>query len=121
MITCYLRYEIDPDKVAGFEDYTKLWIPLVERFGGTHHGYFLPHESANDLAIALFSFPSLAAYETYSTKSLEDQDCKTACELAPKPDAFGALTDSSSGLRRERKRNPDQDVLHAAPGIPLDL
>ena len=42
-----------------------LWLTLVPRLGGTHHGYFLPHESPNDLALALFSFPLLAAYEEY--------------------------------------------------------
>ena len=61
MITCYVKYQVDPDKIDAFEKYAKLWIPLVERFGGTHHGYFLPHESANDLAVTLFSFPSLSA------------------------------------------------------------
>jgi hypothetical protein len=35
--------------------------------GGTHHGYFLPAEGASDQALALFSFPSLAAYEQYRT------------------------------------------------------
>jgi hypothetical protein len=30
--------------------------------GGTHHGYFLPDEGANNIAYALFSFPSLADY-----------------------------------------------------------
>jgi hypothetical protein len=30
-----------------------------------HHGYFLPAEGASDKALALFSFPSLAAYEQY--------------------------------------------------------
>lgn len=34
MVTCYLRYVIDPFKLAEFEHYGKLWIPLVERFGG---------------------------------------------------------------------------------------
>ena len=42
VITCYLRYIIDPDKVAEFEEYARMWIPLVERFGGRHHDYFLP-------------------------------------------------------------------------------
>ena len=42
MITCYLRYEIDPFKTREFETYGKMWIPLVNRLGGTHHGYFLP-------------------------------------------------------------------------------
>lgn len=78
MITCYIRYELEPTRLAEFEHYARLWIPLVERFGGTHHGYFLPGESANDLAVALFSFPSLAAYETYRRESAGDPECQAA-------------------------------------------
>jgi uncharacterized protein (DUF1330 family) len=81
MITCYLRYDIDPDQVEAFEAYAERWIALVERFGGTHHGYFLPHESANDVAVALFSFPSLAAYEIYRQASASDPDCQRAYAL----------------------------------------
>jgi NIPSNAP len=32
---------------------------------GIHHRYFLPGQGASDRALALFSFPSLAAYEQY--------------------------------------------------------
>jgi len=78
VITCWLRYEIDPAKVAEFEHYAKLWIPLVEKFGGTHHGYFLPSEGANDVALALFSFPSLAAYEQYRPDAATDAHCQAA-------------------------------------------
>lgn len=78
MITCYLRYKIDMYKVAEFEAYARMWVKLVERFGGAHHGYYLPHESNSDLAVALFSFPSLAAYETYRTESMTDPECKEA-------------------------------------------
>jgi len=53
MITCHLRYVIDPYKLAEFEAYGRLWIPLVEKFGGIHHGYFLPSEGANNIALAL--------------------------------------------------------------------
>lgn len=81
-VTCFLQYEIDPSKVEAFETYARMWIPLVERFGGSHHGYFLPHESANDLAVALFSFTSLAAYEAYRAESRNDVDCKAAYEFA---------------------------------------
>lgn len=84
MITCYIQYRIDPDKLSEFEAYAKTWIPLVERFGGTHHGYFLPHESANDLAVALFSFPTLADYETYRIASMTDADCQAAFAFATK-------------------------------------
>lgn len=72
MITCVITYQIEPHEVSAFEDYAERWISLVERFGGTHHGYLLPHEGAGDVAIALFSFPSLARYETYRAKSLKD-------------------------------------------------
>ena len=75
MITCYLRYVINPHKLAEFETYARKWLPLVARFGGEHHGYFLPHEGSNNIAIALFSFPSLAAYEDYRIRSQTDPDC----------------------------------------------
>jgi hypothetical protein len=80
MITCYLRYIIDPFKLKEFEHYGKLWIPLVEKFGGIHHGYFMPHESANNIALALFSFPSLALYEEYRSKAAQDRECQAAME-----------------------------------------
>ena len=82
MITCHLRYTIDPFKTKEFEHYGKIWIPLVEKFGGTHHGYFLPSEGANNLAIAMFSFPSLALYEEYRTNSLQNPECLAAFQYA---------------------------------------
>ena len=82
MITCYVRYIIDPLKVEQFETYAKMWIPLVEKFGGKHHGYFLPGEGANDVALALFSFESLAAYERYREQSKDDAECRAAFRYA---------------------------------------
>ncbi len=82
MITCYLEYKIDPYKLTEFETYAKMWIPLVNKFGGTHHGYFLPHEGDNDMAVALFSFPNLAAYENYRVDSLKDEACVKAYNYA---------------------------------------
>ena len=78
MITCYLRYIIDPEKSAEFQNYGKMWIPLVEKLGGTHHGYFLPGEGASNVALALFSFASLAAYEQYRTAAASDPECQAA-------------------------------------------
>ena len=78
MVTCYLRYVLDPFKLEEFETYAKMWIPLVEKFGGTHHGYFMPSEGASNVALALFTFPSLASYETYRTQSASDPDCRAA-------------------------------------------
>jgi len=82
MVTCYLRYVIDPSKLKEFEHYGKLWIPLVERFGGKHHGYFLPSEGASNIALALFTFPSLTAYEQYRTRSFADSECLAAFRYA---------------------------------------
>ena len=78
MVTCYLRYIIDPEKLREFEHYATMWIPLVEKLGGTHHGYFLPSEGASNVALALFSFPSLAAYEQYRTAAASDPECQAA-------------------------------------------
>ena len=82
MITCYITYEIDPDKLAEFEAYAAVWIALVGKYGGTHHGYLMPHESASDLAVSIFSFPSMADYEKYRTASFEDKECQLAFEFA---------------------------------------
>ena len=82
MITCYLRYVIDPFKLKEFEKYGKLWIPLVEKFGGKHHGYFLPSEGANNVALAMFTFPNFALYEDYRNNSLKDSECLEAFKFA---------------------------------------
>ena len=82
MVTIYLRYVLDPRKLKEFEHYGKLWIPLVARFGGTHHGYFLPSEGANNIALALFTFDSLASYESYRQRSMEDTECLAAFQYA---------------------------------------
>ena len=88
MVTCYLRYVVDPLKLQDFEHYARLWIPLVEKFGGKHHGYFLPHEGANNIALALFSFSSLAEYERYRTKAAEDAECQEAMHYYEKTKCF---------------------------------
>ena len=64
-VTFVINYTIDASKLGAFETYSRRWIELVEREGGTHHGYFLPSEGASDRALALFTFDSLTAYETY--------------------------------------------------------
>lgn len=82
MVTCFLKYTIDPYKAEEFEAYAKMWIPLVQKFGGTHQGYFLPSEGANNIALALFTFPSLATYEKYRTDSMLDPECIAAFNYA---------------------------------------
>ena len=81
-VTCHVRYELDPSKIDAFERFAKRWIALVERSGGRHHGYFLPSEGASDVAYALFTFPSLAAYEKYRADSMQDPECQAAFKYA---------------------------------------
>jgi hypothetical protein len=82
VITIHLTYVVDPTKLDVFEDYARRWITLIDRLGGQHHGYFLPSEGASDVAYALYSFPSLAAYETYREASATDPGCLEANAVA---------------------------------------
>ena len=82
MITCTVRYEIDPDRLSEFERYARFWIAKVAEMGGTHHGYHMPHEGPSDIAYCHFSFPSLADYERYRARMWEDADCLAAYEFA---------------------------------------
>lgn len=88
MITCYVRYVINPKKIREFEEYARMWIPLVEKFGGQHNGYYLPAEGVNNIALALFTFDSLSAYEHYRIQSLQDPECIKAFEFAEKVDCI---------------------------------
>ena len=94
MITIHLRYEIDPHRLSDFEEYGRRWIHLVNRLGGTHHGYFLPSEGDSDEAFALFTFPSLAEYEQYRLTAADDPECI---------DAFRYATETRCIRRYERR------------------
>ena len=65
MITCCIRYTLNPHRIADFECYAATWPPIIARCGGALVGYFLPKEGSNNFAVALIEFASLAAYETY--------------------------------------------------------
>jgi uncharacterized protein (DUF1330 family) len=90
MITCCIRYRIDRKKLPQFEDYARRWIALVGKFGGRHHGYFLPAEGRSDEAICLFSFDSLAAYEEYRKQAAVDPEAQAAIAFG---EETGALLD----------------------------
>jgi len=72
MITCFVRYQIDPFQRDAFKQYAENWGRLIPRCGGHLVGYFLPHEGTNDVAWGLISFDSLAAYETYRARLRTD-------------------------------------------------
>jgi len=96
MFTCVIRYQIEPDRLDEFREYARTWIALIRKYGGTHHGYFVPGTDADSLpnaafsfpglgsdgpanvAVALFSFPDVAAYEEYRRAVADDDECKAA-------------------------------------------
>jgi NIPSNAP len=73
-ITCCIRYVLDPFQRDAFETYARNWATIIPRCGGDLLGYFLPHEGTNNIAFALISFASLAAYEAYRARLFADPD-----------------------------------------------
>ena len=74
MITCVIRYQIDPFQRDAFKTYAENWGRIIPRCGGHLVGYFLPHEGTNDVAWGLIAFDSLASYEIYRTRLRSDPE-----------------------------------------------
>ena len=74
MLTCFIRYEIDPFQKNHFKTYAENWGRIIPRCGGHLVGYFLPDEGTNYEAWGLISFDSLAAYEAYRTRLRADAE-----------------------------------------------
>lgn len=81
-ITCFIRYQIDPFQREAFRDYARTWGRIIPRCGGHLVGYFLPHESTNDIAWGLIAFESLAAYERYRAALKNDAEGRANFALA---------------------------------------
>ncbi|MEI9995770.1 MAG: NIPSNAP family protein [Rhizomicrobium sp.] len=71
-VTCCIRYVLDPYKRDAFEAYAKAWASIIPACGGDLVGYWMPHEGTDNIALALISFPSLAAYEQYRARLRAD-------------------------------------------------
>jgi hypothetical protein len=74
MITCVIRYQIDPFQREAFKQYAENWGRIIPRCGGHLVGYFLPHEGTNDVGWGLIAFGNLAAYETYRARLRSDSE-----------------------------------------------
>lgn len=72
MITCFIRYQIDPFKKDAFEHYARQWGQAIPRCGADLIGYFAPHEGSATTAYGVYTLPSLAAYEAYRSRLAED-------------------------------------------------
>ena len=74
MITLYLRYTIDPNKLEDFAAYASAEQIPIRESGGQIVGYFLPTDfaGATNEAHGLIDFASLAEYEIYRAKLAEN-------------------------------------------------
>ncbi len=82
MITCCIRYKIDPFAVAAFEEYARNWGQAIPRCGADLIGYFAPHEGSATTAYALYNVADLAAYEAYRARLREDPAGRQNYEFA---------------------------------------
>jgi len=82
MITCFIRYEIDPFKLAAYEQYARNWGEIIPRCGADLIGYYAPHEGSATTAYGLYNVESLAAYEAYRARLKSDPAGRENFELA---------------------------------------
>lgn len=98
MITCCIQYTLDPHRLAAFEEYATRWPPIIEECGGKLIGYFLPKEGANNFALALIDFNSLADYEVYRQRLAADPAARD--NVSDVNAARAILVESRTFLRR---------------------
>jgi hypothetical protein len=97
-ITVFIRYQLDPYKRDGFEDYARRWLKIIPKCGGNLLGYWMPHEGTDNIAYGLISFESLAAYESYRERLKADPEGKANFATAQK-DRF-ILSEERTFLRQ---------------------
>ena len=115
-VTCCIRYTLDPFKRDAFEEYARRWATIIPRCGGGLLGYFMPHEGTNNIALALISFESLAAYETYRARLKVDAE-GAANSGSPNPnDSFSAKNARFCGRLIEPARSVRVHIkIHDVP------
>ena len=72
MLTCVIRYQIDPTKKPQFETYARNWGQAIPRCGANLIGYFAPHEGSSTLAYGIYDVADLATYEAYRARLAAD-------------------------------------------------
>jgi hypothetical protein len=72
MLTCIIRYHIDPTKKAQFAQYARNWGEAIPRCGADLIGYFAPHEGSSTRAYGIYNIASLADYEIYRERLAAD-------------------------------------------------
>ena len=102
MITCCIKYTLDPFRIADFEEYARRWLSIIPRCGGGLLGYWLPNEGTNNVALAMIEFDSLAAYEQYRARLKDDPE--GAANFAFAQETRCILVEERTFLRRVEER-----------------
>lgn len=102
-VTCQIRYTLNLAQLGAFETYARTWISLIERYGGIHHGYFIPRANPDelgpsfpglgydgpiDVAVAMFTFPDEESYRLYRNRVSTDPECLSAVALVLETGCF---------------------------------
>jgi len=82
MITCFIRYEIDPFKREAFEEYARNWGQAIPANGADLIGYYTPYEGSLTTAYALYNIEDLTAYEAYRKRLAASAEGRANYELA---------------------------------------
>jgi hypothetical protein len=88
MLTCFIRYHIDPTKKEQFVQYARTWGQAIPRLGADLVGYFAPHEGSTTLAYGVYSVESLAAYEAYRARLAADPESQANHAFAQRERIF---------------------------------
>lgn len=72
MITCFIRYELEPFTQDKFAEYARNWGQAIPRCGADLIGYFGPHEGSLTTAYGVYTIANLAAYEAYRARLAAD-------------------------------------------------
>jgi hypothetical protein len=90
MYTLFLRYTIDPNRLADWKAYAEAEIAPIAAAGGKAIAYFAPTEFAGDTAeaFAIIDVGTMAEYEIYRAKLAANPNHK---EYAAKLQASGAI------------------------------
>jgi ribosomal protein S27AE len=100
MITCIIRYQLDPYKLTEFEAYARRWGQTIPRCGAELIGYFAPYEGTTSTAYGT-SKALLHMRLTGPGLRLIRSVGKTMLSVATS-NSFGARTGSFSASHRPR-------------------
>ncbi len=82
MITCFIRYDLEPFTQDAFAAYARMWGEAIPACGADLIGYFGPHEGSLTTAYGVYALDSLAAYEAYRARLKASDAGRAAFDFA---------------------------------------